>query len=153
MRYYFAGAYARRTELAVYADEIQSAIGTAKVVSTWLTTDLGIPDEGFSVGQLTTPEAVKQAWTFGKRDVADLWKADVIVSFTGSGERGGRHVEFGIALDLVTSDGWDGSSDVPRLVVIGPREHVFHCHPATEVYVDWRMFLQHEVSNPREDDE
>ena len=41
---------------------------------------------------------------------------------------------------------WDGSIEgpPPRLIVVGPRENIFHCHPATEVYPDFGAFLAHE---------
>lgn len=45
-------------------------------------------------------------------------------------KRGGRHVEFGMAL------AWG-----LRLIVIGQRENVFHCLPQVERYDTWDDFL------------
>lgn len=152
MRYYFAGAYARRAELEVYADEMVSAIKSAYVVSTWLTGPQEGHDAGFSAAGLTNPANVELAWTYARRDLDDLGTADVLVSFTGLGARGGRHVEFGTFLMHADLTAYLG--DAPRrMVIVGPREHVFHCHPDVEVFPDWQAFLQHEISNPREDDE
>lgn len=60
-------------------------------------------------------------------DLDDLDAADVVMSFTsdGGGGKGGRHTEFGYAL-----------GQGKRLVVIGPREHVFHTLPQIEWYPD-----------------
>ena len=49
--------------------------------------------------------------------------------------RGGRHAEFGIALALGK-----------RVIVIGPRENVFHALPAVERYESWAAFR----ASPRE---
>ena len=61
----------------------------------------------------------------------------MLVSFTGDGGggKGGRHVEHGYAMALGK-----------RIVVVGPREHVFHTDPATEVYADWASFLTAEAA-------
>lgn len=143
MRYYFAGAYARRAELEAYAAQMKFGPAGAEVVSRWLTDPQEGLDAGFSVGQLTTPAAVETAWRYGQRDVDDLSRADAIVSFTGDGVRGGRHVEHGIALCYHGVYSWQPI----RLIVVGPREHVFHCHPATEVFADFAAFLKHETDN------
>jgi hypothetical protein len=152
MRYYFAGAYARRAELGRYAFAIQMEANGAKVVSRWLTDPQEGLDAGFSAGGLETPEAVSKAWEYGQRDIEDLSGADAIVSFTGEGLRGGRHIEHGMAISYYDNHPWDLSqrTEPIRLIVVGPREHVFHCHPATEVYPDWAAFLAHEIEQYRE---
>lgn len=56
-------------------------------------------------------------------DEADVRVADVIVCLTGdTASRGGRHTEVGIAIALNK-----------RVILIGPREQVFHWHPLVEV--------------------
>lgn len=149
MRYYFAGAYARRAELEAYAAHLKFGPAGAEVVSRWLTDPQEGLDAGFSAGQLTTPAAVETAWRYGQHDVEDLSSADAIVSFTGDGFRGGRHVEHGIAISYHDNHPWDLShrTEPIRLIVVGPREHVFHCHPATEVFADFAAFLKHETDN------
>jgi hypothetical protein len=142
MRYYFAGAYERRAELEQYADEIVGAGIGAHVVSAWISDPQEGHDVGFSAEGLTDPRMVELAWSYGRRDLRDLMRADAIVSFTGKGTRGGRHVEHGVAIGIHLDRSFVGEDF--RLVVVGPREHVFHCHPATEVYADWAAFLTHE---------
>jgi hypothetical protein len=151
MRYYFAGAYARRAELDKCAGWLLTEVPAARVVSRWLTDPQEGLDAGFSAGGLETPEAVSKAWEYGQRDLNDLASADVIVSFTGEGARGGRHIEHGAA--IAYRDVWSPLTKMPpiRLIVVGPREHVFHCHPATEVYPYWAAFLAHEIEQYREE--
>jgi len=148
MRYYFAGAYARRAELAGRAMELEMAVPTAKVTSSWLADPQEGHDAGFSVGGMTTPEQIELAWSYGQQDIADLLRSDAIVSFTGEGARGGRHVEHGFAMAFLGDQPMGSKSEWPmRLIVVGPREHVFHCHPATEVYPDFDAFLAHEITH------
>ena len=156
MRYYFAGAYARREELALYATWLKfAALPDTEVVSRWLIDPQEGLDAGFSAGGLETAEAIEKAWEYGQRDVEDLSSADAIVSFTGEGTRGGRHIEHGIAISYHDNHPWDLSkrTEPIRLIVIGPREHVFHCHPATEHYATWDAFLRHEIEQHRGDRE
>jgi hypothetical protein len=153
MRYYFAGAYARRAELEKYAGWLLTEIPAARVVSRWVLDPQEGDDAGFSAEGLTRPETIELAWYYGQRDVEDLTKADAIVSFTGEGGRGGRHIEHGMAISYYDNHPWDLSDrrGPIRLIVVGPREHVFHCHPATEVYPDWAAFLAHEIEQYREE--
>jgi hypothetical protein len=49
------------------------------------------------------------------------------MSFTSAGGgKGGRHVEYGLALGLGK-----------RLIICGPRENIFHTLPQVEHYPDW----------------
>lgn len=147
MRYYFAGAYARRAELKAYADRLHGARIGAFVLSRWLTHECGEADAGFSAPNLGSPAATAAAWTHGQRDLEDLSECHAIVSFTGEGTRGGRHIEHGVAISYHDNHPWDLSqrTEPIRLVIVGPREHVFHCHPATEVFGDFDAFLRHEI--------
>lgn len=150
MRYYFAGAYERRAELAGYRDRFALAVGDRgnAVVSRWLDQDQSEADAGFSVEMLHVPSVIEQAWTCGQRDLEDLSSCGAVVSFTGQGTRGGRHIEHGVAISAYDNHPWIVGSDPGqpmRLIVVGRREHVFHCHPATEVYADFDAFLQHEI--------
>jgi hypothetical protein len=145
MRYYFAGAYDRRAELAAYVPQLQEARFGSIVVSRWLFADETSEDNGFTAEGLTSPGVITRAWMHGQRDLEDLAVCDAIVSFTGAGTRGGRHIEHGAAIVYRTEHPWLGEAREPfRLVVVGPREHVFHCHPGTEVFADFEAFLTHE---------
>jgi len=110
VRAYLAGSYDRREEFNEYADGLR-ALGHESMAR-WL--------EGN--GNLS-PEA--QA----RMDATDILLSDWFITFTypeGEGpSRGGRHVEYGIA--------WYTKK---RLIVVGPRENIFH-HLDAEVYADW----------------
>lgn len=140
MRYYFAGAYARRLKLAEYAEDLTGAGIGAVVTSRWLTDPQEAADAGFSADYLTDTDRVQRAWKYGERDLIDLTGSEAIVSFTGEGTRGGRHVEHGLAIDMRI-----GTHPQMRLIVVGPLEHVFHCHPKTEVFADFEAFLAYEI--------
>jgi hypothetical protein len=111
MRIYIAARYGRRFEmLGVVAALIRAG---HDVTSRWIE------------GRGGDPELV-----VALEDVGDLANADCLVTFTEQPERGvawaargGRHVEFGIALACGK-----------RLCVVGPRENVFHHMPSVEVY-------------------
>ena len=96
---------------------------------------------GVAAGLIRVGHDVTSRWIEGGRggdsdrvaaleDIGDLAHADGLVTFTEQPERsvswaarGGRHVEFGIALACGK-----------RLCVVGPRENVFHHLPSVEVY-------------------
>jgi hypothetical protein len=63
--------------------------------------------------------------------------ADIIILFSeksGISHRGGRHVEFGLAIGLKK-----------RLIVIGPRENIFHCLPQVELFDSWEDFVDNGI--------
>lgn len=135
MKFYLAARYSRREELAGYAEQLR-ALGH-EVTSRWLEGNHQISDAG-----LESEEAIYIAARrrFAREDIDDLLAADVCVSFTetprSGHSRGGRHVEFGVAI-----------AD-PRLdcVVIGPRENVFHCLDCVRVYASWDEYLHEDVA-------
>jgi hypothetical protein len=126
MRFYFAARYSRAGELRGYADQLRS-LGH-EVTSRWLEGGHEIAREG------TTEADHRERARFATEDWADLMRAQVVVSFTetprSTPNRGGRHVEFGVAL-----------ATHKRCVVIGPRENVFHCLPTVDVYETWEQYL------------
>ena len=146
--YYFAARYSRNPELRGYRDQLIAAIPDARVTSRWIDCH---PDIVGGLEQSFTPEALAQdpagCWSFGQHDLEDLADAEAIVSFTGDGGggKGGRHIEHGIAICYVDNGPWLAPNVAQfRLIVVGPRENIFHCHPATEVYPTWVEFLGHE---------
>lgn len=121
MKIYLAAAYQRQYEMRDVA-VVLTTVGHT-VTSRWIgATD---PLGGFGVDTISHYPAEAQAVAL--RDVEDIAAADTVISFTdGEPARGGRHVEFGMAW------AWE-----KRLIVVGPREHVFHVLPEVEWYADW----------------
>lgn len=129
---YLAGRYSRREELNGYAEDLR-ALGFT-VDARWL---LGLHQYGEDADRaeadLGTHDDLAQR--FALEDVEDLLRADICVSFTEtprqpSTNRGGRHVEFGLAR------GWG-----KILVLVGPRENAFHYLPGVVHIPDWATAL------------
>lgn len=118
---YLAARYARRAELRAYAKELEAA--GAAITCRWL-----FAEASSLLDKQLAPE--KRGGQVAAIDFEDVQRADICLAFTESGDgpvgRGGRHTELGIALALGR-----------RVVVIGPREHVFHCLPQIEHYENW----------------
>lgn len=92
------------------------------VKARWLdATDFGA---GKPYGGLERRVAAVECW-------ADAKVCDELVMIANAGERGGRHVEMGIALGLSK-----------RCHVIGEPENVFHSHPYVTVYPTVEAFLE-----------
>lgn len=137
MNVYLAARYSRREELCVYREWLRAAGAT--VTSRWLDGDhqvtdgqlLGAENAEVIEGDSQHESAVALRARFAREDWEDLKKADVVVAFTepprSNASRGGRHVEFGAAL------AWG-----IRCLVVGPRENVFHCLNAVEVFDTWQ---------------
>ena len=132
--YYFASRYSRHPEMRRYRDELQAAIPGAVVVSRW------IDCHNEELEQSYTPDALNadpaSCWRHGSDDLDDLELAYVLVSFTGPGGKGGRHIEHGYFLALALRLAHD-----LRFVVVGPRENIFHCHPRPEWFPDFGSWL------------
>ena len=137
---YLAARYGRREELCGYKADLESR--GHQVPARWLLGD-------HQVHGLEAAQAVErggavpapQARLFAEDDMADLLASDVVISFTElprtSASRGGRHVEFGVALGLRRAGG-----QVRRLFVVGPLENVFHALPEVDgIFTSWGAFL------------
>jgi hypothetical protein len=121
MKLYLAARYDRRSEMR----DVSAALAKAGhfVTSRWIYPRQSGPDLVSAI-----------------EDIEDLMEADCLVSFTERpiqsapwAARGGRHVEFGVAL-----------ASGKRLVVIGPRENIFHHLPRVDVFPtlgDWLAVL------------
>ena len=120
MKIYLAAQYNRAAEMR----EVRALLCRRghEVTSHWI--DLDHETEG-------TPR-------YAQEDFYDVAAADAVVSFTSAngGGHGGRHVEFGIGLALNK-----------RLIIVGPRENIFHALPQVEVYPDL-MALISRISPP-----
>lgn len=124
---YLAARYSRRDELAGYAEQLREM--GYEVTSRWLNGNHQISDEG-----LSEEDSREERERFATEDFEDLASAGCVISFTepprSGNSRGGRHVEFGMAVALGH-----------RLMVVGHRENVFHCLPRVEFYPVWASCL------------
>ncbi len=133
MRIYLAARFGRREELRGYREQLETAGHV--VTSRWLVEEHDLPIDAH-------PSAGAK---FASDDVNDILNSDCVISFTeepgrppsGSRARGGRHVEFGlaIALSAVNQDG------PMRVLVVGWRENVFHYLPEVEFFGTWAEAL------------
>jgi hypothetical protein len=110
MRIYLAAAYARQAEMQGVRDAL-TELGH-EITSRWIdrTTE---PPGGMGAVELFTDPAAGIG--HAREDLADIDAAEAVISFTGSGTRGGRHTDFGYAL-----------GKGKYLVLAGTREHIFH---------------------------
>lgn len=127
MKIYLASRYSRLVELCEYKS-ILEALYAVEVTSRWLLGNHQVDDAG-----LSQEAKAEERERFAVEDFEDLMAADCVMSFTetprSTNSRGGRHVEFGMAL-----------AAGKRCIVIGPRENVFHCLPNVEWYKDFGEF-------------
>jgi nucleoside 2-deoxyribosyltransferase len=119
MKIYLASRYSRFKQMQAVRDELNAR--GHEVTARWIEGNHQLSKE--EIGD----EAERKRMQFAVEDMNDLLEADCVISFTeeprSTNSRGGRHVEFGIALGLKR-----------RCIVIGHRENVFHCLPAVEFY-------------------
>jgi hypothetical protein len=127
MNIYLAARYSRHPEMQSVRDVLE--VFGHKVTSRWVDAHGGKYPSSFTP-EILNSDPVHCA-VLGQHDIEDVQAADVVISFTeGSGGKGGRHVEFGLALGLGK-----------RVIVVGPREHIFHTLPQVEVYSDWSHLI------------
>jgi hypothetical protein len=116
VRFYFAARFSHRFHLRNYRRDLVE-LGHY-VTSRWIDSETDSED------------------TFGeaaRTDYLDVLTSEVIVSFTElprCASRGARHCEFGVGLAMNK-----------RLIVIGPREHVFHYSALVERFDNWDEFF------------
>lgn len=116
---YLAAKYARREEMEEIAIRLMNEYGY-DITARWVF--------GGEEGKTYEDIAVF--------DLEDVATADTVVSFTEQPNMyttGGRHVEFGYAI-----------ATGKRLVVIGPRENVFHSFPTVEQFDTLNDWLRSE---------
>ena len=119
MKIYLAASFHRKLEMREIAKELENA--GHEVTSQWIWIDEG-------------SNPALDYWA--KRDLSDIRAADCLVLFTqeiGSGYyTGGRHVEFGVALERKQ-----------RLILVGSRENIFHGLPEVEQCESWHEAFEH----------
>ena len=144
LRIYLAARYSRRLELCEYRDEIHRA--TPHVVKAeWLNGNHQISDDGKPIGETgealvegddgsTSAKAAALRAKFAQDDFRDVITCDLLIAFSepprSNASRGGRHVEFGVALGLAK-----------RVWVVGPRENIFHWLEDVRQFETWEGCL------------
>ena len=111
MEIYLAARYSRHPEMQRCAAELVD-LGH-EVTSRWIWGEHQAVDE-----EILIPEMQERAIRFLRDDLDDLYTASAVIAFTEemrTPTRGGRHVEWGIALALGL-----------ELYVVGPRENLFY---------------------------
>jgi hypothetical protein len=127
-RVYLAARYSRRPELLGVRWDLERA--GYQVTSRWI--------NGGHQAESTdcpTPDQIERMASFAADDLEDLGAADVVISFQEvprepTTNRGGRHVEFGMALALGKP-----------IVAVGPLEHVFTALPQVTRFSSWAAAL------------
>lgn len=112
MKFYIAARFSRRPECNALAHQLMELGHT--ITSRWVKPD---SDHVTPTG-LSRQAADAERRRFAEEDMADVFACDAIVSLMEeprSNSRGGRHVEYGIAVALGKHN-----------FVVGPRETVFH---------------------------
>ena len=125
-RVYLAARYSRRDEMRGYAEQLKQLGYT--VDADWIfgdnTTEVAKIVEA---AEWSVPIVARE---FAEVDYDDVWDSDAVVSFTETPysvtNRGGRHVEFGLAL------AWDKA-----LFVVGPCENIFHTLEHVRHFDEW----------------
>lgn len=133
IKFYLAARYSRRDEINKCAVDLRR-LGHI-VDCRWLADYTGDLKEKADDMENSRDNIPDDGRIFAEHDVLDIQNCNVIISFTEQPRstygRGGRHVEFGLAY------AWHKS-----LVVIGPRENIFHWLTPVKGYRDWKQFLQ-----------
>ena len=127
MNIYLAARYSRREELLVYKAELEAA--GHRVPARWLLGEHQAHDGALEI-EAAAESIPGIARAFAEDDVEDLRAADLLIAFSepprSGNSRGGRHVEFGMAL------AWGRP-----IIVIGPAENVFHTLPGVQRWPTW----------------
>ena len=120
-RVYLAARYSRRAEMYDYAVGLRNK--GLIVCSSWVDHPDELPDDG--------PGGATDPGFYAARDFDDVSSADTLVLFCDnpdetSTKRGGRHVEFGVALALDLN-----------VIVVGQRENIFQYLPQVVHFDKW----------------
>lgn len=135
MKFYIASRYSRRLEMCQVRAWLVN-LGH-EVTSRWLDTNWE-----YSPGQSSSNAPPEYREQYSKWDLEDIRKCDCLITFTEppdlAGGRGGRHVEFGIAIGLNKA-----------LVVIGHYENIFHHLPGVSFFATLESFMKDLAWDPQ----
>ena len=156
MNIYLAGRYSRRLELCGYREQLRGLGHTVDAV--WLNGEHQISDTGEPIGETgealvkmsddgregfyanASAKAAALRLKFAEDDFADVQACDLLIAFTeqpraaGGRNRGGRHVELGIAI-----------GQGKRVIIVGPRENLFCWLPEIDQFDTWVSCLKYLV--------
>lgn len=145
MNIYLAARYSRRLELCGYREQLR-AMGH-DVPAVWLNGEHQISDTGKPIGEhgealveecygVDEIEKLRRQTAlrvkFAEDDLADVQACDLLIAFTeqprdkAGRNRGGRHVELGIAI-----------GQGKRIIIVGPRENLFCWLPEIDQFDSW----------------
>jgi nucleoside 2-deoxyribosyltransferase len=129
MKFYLSAKYVRNSEMRGYRSQLEQLGHT--ITSRWIDCHEGRYPIPFNPH--TVDDHLEDCAKLANDDLMDIQAADIVIAFTdvASGGTGGRHIEFGYAL----------AYEIP-VVVVGPRENVFHALPEIEWYPDWESLLK-----------
>jgi hypothetical protein len=111
---YVAGWFGAKDRLRVVRDRLEAA-KVGRVIGTWLDEETGAPESPglTTVGGGITPDQCRE---YAIRDLGEVRFSDLLIIDTQDvNPRGGREVEFGIALAFGVA-----------VWVVGPKRNVFH---------------------------
>jgi nucleoside 2-deoxyribosyltransferase len=127
---YLASRYSNHPYLREVRELLEKTYD-CKVTSRWIDGHL---DMGDAKKNSFTPEYLnanpQECAVYAEHDLQDITDADIVISFTGEGGKGGRHIEFGYAF-----------ATGKELIIIGPRENVFHTLPSVIQFESLARFL------------
>jgi len=104
------------------------------VTSSWITGKHELQSQHGARADEVADASEQARWA--REDIDDLEASEAIIAFTqaygavGGRNRGGRHVEMGIAIELGL-----------RIFVVGPRENVFYHLPEVQQYDAWQHIV------------
>lgn len=136
MKIYLAAQYSRKDEMREYAEDLE--LYGHEVVSSWIWEP---HPANMTLDRLTDG----QACSIAMKDVVEVCQSDMMIFFAigpaTATARGGRHVEFGVAI----------ARNKP-IWVVGPKENIFHYLPNVRHFDSWNDLLNElpepPVTNP-----
>lgn len=135
MKFYMAASYARREEIAEYAEQLRAK--GHEVIARWLDgVDASVDGDILSVSN----EGI--AHKHALADLHDVYQCSSFILFSDDGPtRGGKHFETGYFYAL-SNLMYRGLPDAAHVYVIGRAEMIFHRLPYCHVIPTWAEFLE-----------
>lgn len=123
MKVYLASRFSNHPYMREVRDILK--VHGHEVTSRWIDLHEDIKAQKHSFTPAFMNESPYQCHMYAKHDLEDIDSAECVVSFSGTGGKGGRHVEFGYGL-----------AQEKIMIIVGDRENVFHCLDDVRVVKD-----------------